>query len=221
MMLASLLLGACNESGTPPVSDMADNLRGRMNQSVEGIILPGEKGGTLYHCETAEPIVFTDTRELLKKSVEDSLIYGATLVGKLNLIVSNDGNTFRLKEVEHVSAQWFRSGCLMIQHIQALGNEPGWELRLDPPHELVFRSNYGAEEVTFPYVLPATTDGKWTYDVKIGEGESAEQLFVTIIETACMDSMAGDDFQHTVEVIHNGVTYHGCGRLLSDAPQIQ
>ena len=221
ILVTALFCWGCEDANTPPASAMADNVRGILTQSIEGIIIPAEEGGTLYTCETAEPMVFLDPKGLLQKSLGDSLVYGALLTGQLEIAVAKDGEAFQLKGVDYVSGQWYRSGCLMIQHLQAMGNEPGWELRLDPPHEFVLRTNYGADEVTFPYVLPATENGQWTYEVAMGMGEDADQLKISVNDGPCEDNMAGSGFSYSVTVTHNGEEYNGCGRDLSEAPQIQ
>lgn len=220
LVMISLFWG-CKEDGTPPPAAMADNVRGLLTQSIEGIIIPGEDGGTLYTCETAEPMVFVDPKGMLKKSLGDSLVYGSLLSGQLEFAVAKDGEAFQLKAVEYITGQWHRAGCLMIQHLQGLGNEPGWELRLDPPHEFVLRTNYGADEVTFPYVLPATAEGTWTYEVSMGMGEDADQLKIEVTDHPCQDNMAGTGFSYSMKVTHNGEVYSGCGRELSEAPQVQ
>ncbi len=208
-------------SSSSATTDMPQQARSILTESMDGIIIPAVGGGTLYRCSTAEPVVFSDSKEILRKSLPDTVPYGATLVGTLELAVSRNGEGFELKSVGVVTEQWWKSECIMVQHLQALGNEPGWELRIDPPNELVLKTNYGMEESAFPFVLPKYEIGRWTYDVVVGMGENADSLSITITDKPCQDNMAGNTFPMTAQANLNGDQMEGCARDLSDAPQIR
>lgn len=216
--IAFTLLSSCEEVESTSAAGLADNVRGILTESLEGIILPGEAGGTLYTCSTAEPVSFSDPKGVLQKALGDSIVYGVPLDGILEVAVSRDGEGFDLKGVEDVTSAWWDSDCIMVQHLQALGNEPGWEVRIDPPKEFVLRTNYGMEEHTFPYVLPEVKPGVWTYQVSMGLGEDAERISITVEEKPCGDTMSDQSFPFAVSVSLNGESMNGCGRALEDAP---
>lgn len=218
--IAVALFGACDEVDSTPAAGLSDNVRGILTESLEGIILPGQNGGTLYTCTTAEPVSFSDPKGILSKALGDSIVYGVPLDGVLEVAVSRDGEGFDLKSVEDVTGAWWESDCLMIQHLQALGNEPGWEVRIDPPNEFVLKTNYGMEEHVFPYVLPEVNSGTWTYQVSIGMGEDAERISIIVEEKPCSDTMADQSFPFTVSVSLNNDSMIGCGRSLEDAPKL-
>lgn len=218
--IAVTFLSGCDEVESTSTAGLVDNVRGILTESLEGIILPGEGGGTLYTCSTAEPVSFSDPKGVLNKALGDSIVYGLPLQGVLEVAVSRDGEGFDLKEVEDVTSAWWDSDCIMVQHLQALGNEPGWEVRIDPPNEFVLKTNYGMEEHTFPYVLPEVKPGTWTYQVAMGLGEDAERISITVEEQPCADSMADQSFPFTVSVSLNGESMTGCGRALEDAPKL-
>lgn len=218
--LAVSCLYSCDEVESTSTADLADNMRGILTESLEGIILPVEGGGTLYTCSTAEPVSFSDPKGVLRKALGDSVVYGVPLDGVLEVSVSRDGEGFDLKGVEDVTSAWWDSGCIMVQHLQALGNEPGWEVRIDPPNEFVLKTNYGMETHTFPYVLPEVTPGVWTYQVAIGLGEEADKISIIVEEKPCGDSMSDEAFPFSVSVSHNGDSMTGCGRALENAPNL-
>lgn len=218
--IAVTFLSSCDEVESTSTAGLADNVRGILTESLEGIILPGEGGGTLYTCSTAEPVSFFDSKGVLNKALGDSIVYGLPLLGVLEVAVSRDGEGFDLKEVEDVTSAWWDSECIMVQHLQALGNEPGWEVRIDPPNEFVLKTNYGEEKHTFPYVLPEVKPGIWTYQVAMGLGEDAERIFITVEEKPCGDTMSDQAFPFSVSVSLNGESMTGCGRALENAPNL-
>lgn len=218
--IAIVLLHGCEEVESTSAAGLADNVRGILTESLEGIILPTEGGGTLYTCSTAEPVSFADPKGILNKALGDSIVYGLPLQGVLEVAVSRDREGFDLKEVEDVTSAWWNSDCIMVQHLQALGNEPGWEVRIDPPNEFVLKTNYGVEEHSFPYVLPEVKPGIWTYQVAMGLGEEAERISITVEEKPCGDTMSDQDFPYSVSVSLNGESMTGCGRALEKAPNL-
>lgn len=217
-----LLLTGCEDVQPPSTAGLADNMRGILTESLDGIILPGESGGTLFTCATAEPVTFADPKGILKKALaDDSIAYGLPIDGVLKVAVSKDGEGFDLKDVESINPSWWETDCAMVQRIQGLGNEPGWEIRIDPPKEFVLSTNYGMDIHRFPYVLPDVSSGIWTYQVAIGLGDDAERISITVEEKPCGDTMADQAFPYTVSVSLNDTQMTGCGRPLSDAPPVQ
>ncbi|MDP5170382.1 MAG: hypothetical protein NWR72_09050 [Bacteroidia bacterium] len=219
ILLSVFLFSACVEHENQSSANLVTTARDILAEPFEGILLTAPNGGTLYTRKNAEEIVFADPKGILAKQIEKDSLQGGTFFAQLLLAVGKPGEAFVLQKVDVISSQWWDDSSLMIQHIQALGNEPGWELRIDPPNDFILRTNYGADETTFPYVLPKVESGSWSYDVTIGMGENAEHLGILISSDPCNDNMAGNTFPFSAQVEWNGKDLRGCGRPLTDMPQ--
>lgn len=95
---------------------------------------------------------------------------------------------------------------------RAVGNEPGWSLEIRDQTKLFLVTNYGSERREFDLPEPAVNIVSRTtrYDV-VQDGEKAALI---ISGDSCRDSMSGETFESTVEVVFNGETLRGCGRAL-------
>ena len=92
---------------------------------------------------------------------------------------------------------------------RAIGQEPGWELRIREGGEIRFIYDYGNDTVTTP-VPPrqrSPESGGLLYNVKT----ESSHLQVVIDPSPCTDAMSGQPFETTVTVILNGNAFRGCG----------
>ena len=97
---------------------------------------------------------------------------------------------------------------------RAVGQEPGWELRLREGGHIRFIYDYGSDTVTAP-VPPrqrSPESGAILYHARTGPSD----LQVVIEPAPCTDAMSGHPFETTVTVILNGSAYRGCGGPLPD-----
>lgn len=97
---------------------------------------------------------------------------------------------------------------------RAVGQEPGWVLEITDGRTIELRTNYGEDEVVLPTPSPATVDGAITYHAVT----ETNDLRVVIRELPCTDTMSGERFSMTVEVLLDGASYKGCGRRLDRLP---
>ncbi|MDQ2673545.1 MAG: hypothetical protein M3Y40_02720 [Chloroflexota bacterium] len=95
------------------------------------------------------------------------------------------------------------------EDFRALGQEPGWELRISEGERIRFIYDYGSDTVTTP-VPPrqrSPESGGFLYNAKSG----SNHLQVVIEPSPCTDAMSGQPFETTVTVILNDKAYRGCG----------
>lgn len=225
--LLALLAGACEDAGSSPAQQTLSSTSPSTSRSIpstkpsslRGLLLLGQGSMTLYDCTTNEPTVILDPEQLLTQRMSKDSLTGTIFFAELQVSTPSDTEVAALLQITSLDPNWAQAPCEMIQHVQALGNEPGWELRVDPPNDLLLRTNYGADEARFPYVLPKVSGNLWTYDVTIGMGEGAQRLQVAIRGEPCGDKMSGNSFTYQANVTWNGQVLSGCARPLSEAPK--
>lgn len=92
---------------------------------------------------------------------------------------------------------------------RAIGQEPGWILDIYQQSRIVLEWNYGESRVGFPLTEPQyPQEGATRYET----GADAHTLVVTIRRFPCQDSMSGENFPATVEIVIDGTTLNGCGK---------
>jgi uncharacterized membrane protein len=94
---------------------------------------------------------------------------------------------------------------------RASGNEPGWTWEL-LPDRTVFVGDYGTRRVATP--RPSPRSGSIPGETVHAAITDAHRLTVRIRDTACVDSMSGEQYAATVEVELDGRSYRGCGDAL-------
>jgi uncharacterized membrane protein len=98
---------------------------------------------------------------------------------------------------------------------RAVGQEPGWELRILEGERIRFIYDYGSDTVTTP-VPPrqrSPESGGLLYNAK----SESSHLQVVIEPSPCTDAMSGHPFETTVTVVLNGNAYRGCGGPMPSA----
>ncbi len=95
---------------------------------------------------------------------------------------------------------------------RAVGHEPDWVLELIKGERIVFNRPLAAEKLEFDYISPVIDQATRTTHYRIKAKQSS--LFVEIKGVSCRDSMSGELFEATVNMIVEGQTYKGCGRAL-------
>lgn len=92
---------------------------------------------------------------------------------------------------------------------RAIGQEPGWLLDIYTAERIVLEWDYGEQRAAF--TLPEPTypaEGQTRYDAQ----SEAHALSVIIRRVPCQDSMSGEAFPASVEVMIDGRALQGCGR---------
>ncbi len=84
----------------------------------------------------------------------------------------------------------------------ALGQEPGWTLRIDRD-QIAYAGDYGETRITVARPLPVATPS--------GRRYASSRLVVEIVPGTCRDAMSGSGFEDTVIVSAGGRTVRGCG----------
>lgn len=98
---------------------------------------------------------------------------------------------------------------------RAVGQEPGWVLEI-AERTMTLIMNYGADTLAFPVPQPAPDPD--TRVVAYHARTQAHDLHVSIREEPCSDTMSGERFSVTVQLVLNDTTYAGCGRSLARLP---
>ncbi len=76
-------------------------------------------------------------------------------------------------------------------------------------HRIVLIWDYGESSAEFPLVEPTyPQEGATRYDVQA----NGRALAITTRRFPCQDSMSGENFPASVEVVIDGRTLTGCGR---------
>jgi uncharacterized membrane protein len=93
---------------------------------------------------------------------------------------------------------------------RAVGQEPAWLLEMTTGESILLTTNYGQNRIDYPYVEPEIFQDlrKSVFSLESGN------LVVIILGRECTDSMSGEKFEVTVEVILPDKKLNGCGRAL-------
>ena len=95
---------------------------------------------------------------------------------------------------------------------RAVGNEPGWHLEIRNQSRLILVTDYGSvrHEFDLPEPVIDPVAGTTRYEV----AQDGQTMVLTISGESCRDSMSGEEFESTAEVILNEKRLRGCGRAL-------
>jgi uncharacterized membrane protein len=94
---------------------------------------------------------------------------------------------------------------------RGIGQEPGWMIDIYRENRIVLLLDYGESVAEFPLTEPQSPqDGATLYQARSGE----RTLTVTIRRAPCRDSMSGEAYPATVEVVIDGRSLSGCGRTI-------
>lgn len=92
---------------------------------------------------------------------------------------------------------------------RAIGQEPGWLLEIGPD-EVVVHSDYGQSRLAAPMAGPGPDPAaaNWSF------ADAARGLQVELRRELCVDAMSGEEFAWAAQVVLEGKTLSGCGRIL-------
>jgi uncharacterized membrane protein len=106
------------------------------------------------------------------------------------------------------TASWAEARAAGID-FRAVGQEPGWMLDIYTRSRMRLMWDYGENSAEFPLTEPDTSqEGATRYEARAG----GRTLVVTIRRFPCQDSMSGEAYPVTVEVVIDGRTLQGCGK---------
>ncbi len=92
---------------------------------------------------------------------------------------------------------------------RAVGQEPGWLLDIYQSDRIVLQWNYAESKSAFPLTEPQyPQEGATRYETQAG----GHTLSITTRRFPCQDTMSGESFPATVEIVIDGTTLNGCGR---------
>jgi putative lipoprotein len=89
---------------------------------------------------------------------------------------------------------------------RGIGNEPGWTVEIGPNDRLQLVIDYGEKKLEFAGATVANDDGSMVYAAQAGD----DAVKVSVKQEACVDDMAGTNFDHSMVVEHGGKTLRGC-----------
>lgn len=95
---------------------------------------------------------------------------------------------------------------------RALGQEPPWQLEISTGKGFLLVTEYGANQVEFPYAEPEINQAQRT--TRYTSWLHGKRIDITIKGEKCNDSMSGETFSSRVELGWQGKTLLGCGRAL-------
>src|SRR5690554_3661048 len=91
---------------------------------------------------------------------------------------------------------------------QALGNEPGWSVVINPDHQATITLDYGEQQLDL--LLPPA---QVTYAGTHYRAEYQDQPFaLDIIFNTCSDTMSDTSYPYETRLEILGKQYQGCGR---------
>jgi len=167
----------------------------------DGVIELGRLASTRMACPGAAGKRESDYFRVLRAS-EGFKREGETLV------VTDEAGESRLRFERVAGAKAPRPGQEgTASAFRAVGQEPGWHLRIRPGEHMRFVHDYGAGEVVTPVPNPRRDGSRVIYRVVTESGE----LRVEIVDEPCRDVMSGERFASTVRVTYDGETFNGCG----------
>ena len=92
---------------------------------------------------------------------------------------------------------------------RGIGQEPGWMVDVHRQSRIVLLLDYGQSLIEFPLPAPRfPSQGQTQYQTQA----NGRSLTLTLRETPCQDSMSGDAFPVTVDLVIDGRALSGCGR---------
>ena len=93
----------------------------------------------------------------------------------------------------------------------AVGNEPAWMLELFAD-SIRFVTAYGTE--LYRFATPSPDVDRENRQAVYRARSEGHDLTVTISYGPCSDSMSGESFEGTVELLFDGTALRGCGQAL-------
>lgn len=92
---------------------------------------------------------------------------------------------------------------------RAVGQEPGWMVDIYTQNRIVALLDYGERLIEFPRAEPTyPIEGSTHYETQA----DGHRLSIIIRRSPCQDSMSGENYPATVDVVINGRALNGCGR---------
>jgi len=92
---------------------------------------------------------------------------------------------------------------------RGIGQEPGWLLDIYTQEHIVLDWDYGERRAIFALPAPIyPVEGTTRYEANTNE----HALTVTVRRSPCQDTMSGEAFPASVEIVIDGRALTGCGR---------
>jgi uncharacterized membrane protein len=136
--------------------------------------------------------------------------------GDFTFWTKGDAATFQRGTGPEVACREVRSKSLVEDArargvlYRGIGNEPGWTVEVGPNDRLQFVTDYGTAKFEFTGSTVANDDGTMVYAARAGD----DAIKVSVKQEACVDDMAGANFDHSMVVEHGGRTLRGCAVAL-------
>lgn len=112
---------------------------------------------------------------------------------------------------DHRAAIWEHAKLNGVD-FRAVGNEPGWSLEISNDTDILFVTDYGANEYRFEDA--SVTSDPAMRETRFRASNGHAEVEVLLIGTPCSDSMSDEVFETTVAISFGGEGYRGCGRAL-------
>ncbi|MEN8146580.1 MAG: hypothetical protein ABFR02_03085 [Campylobacterota bacterium] len=106
----------------------------------------------------------------------------------------------------HLSAGSEERGAVF----QAVGNEPGWALKIMSDKKVLFLTNSGETKTYFEITEKLSDHSSTEYKTH----SQNNLLYIRIENRRCQDTMAEKRYESTVYINFDGVNMKGCGEAL-------
>ena len=93
---------------------------------------------------------------------------------------------------------------------RAKGNEPAWVIEIIDGEHIHYIGDYGNTKLAFPFYAPQQRETSSVFETTKG----GDHLVLTLTNEQCVDSMSGQEFAVSVELVINDKAHQGCGRAL-------
>ena len=100
-------------------------------------------------------------------------------------------------------------------YLNAFGNEPGWNLKINPDKSITWVNNYGQDTI----ILDAGKEEYLYSKYKVKQVSTERMYFaeqditIDLRHEKCNDDMTGKAFEKSIILIHEGKTYRGCANF--------
>jgi len=169
----------------------------RIEDDVAWLFLPDETV-QLPHVESASGVKFSDGKYLFWSKGEEALLE------------FDQGNRFNCRN--NVARAVWEAAKLDGVDFRAVGNEPGWELRISNGDQIAFVTDYGGTHYEFTAPNPQTDQEARKTQYRIIS--DSHEMEVILDGRSCQDTMSDETFETTVTVRLDGTEYRGCGKAL-------
>lgn len=100
---------------------------------------------------------------------------------------------------------------LRSQEFKFTGNEPGWLLEVFE-NTIEFSRDYGKLSTTYIISKTKKDEGFWYFEGEVKLNSQTDRIKIIIVKENCKDSMSGENYPYSINIIRGFELLKGCGR---------